>query len=137
VKALNVLVILPERARSDEVRLAFEAGARFLLSRDSADADYPYTERVSSTWFKFDFPLTYWSDVLELGEVLVKMGYGKDARLANLVQLIMSKADGRGRWIMENPLNGKTWVDIEMKGKPSKWITLRALRVLQGAGLEI
>jgi hypothetical protein len=32
---------------------------------------------------------------------------------------------------LENTLNGKMWVDIEQKGKPSKWVTLRALRVLK------
>jgi len=45
---------------------AIEVGAEFLLSRDPAVADYPYTKRVSSTWFKFGFPLSYWSDVLEV-----------------------------------------------------------------------
>ena len=37
---------------------------------------------------------------------------------------------------MERSLNGKMLVDIEEKGKPSKWITLRALRVLKRAGVE-
>jgi len=37
----------------------------------------------------------------------------------------------RGRWTLEHGLNGKMWVDIEQQGKPSKWITLRALRVLK------
>jgi hypothetical protein len=41
---------------------------------------------------------------------------------------------------MENSLNGKMWVDIEEKKKPSKWVTLRALRALkpilqEGAGV--
>jgi hypothetical protein len=36
---------------------------------------------------------------------------------------------------MENSVNGKMWVDIEEKGKPSKWVTLRALRVLRMAGV--
>ena len=39
-----------------------------------------------------------------------------------------------GRWLMKHSLNGKMWADIEVKGKPSKWITLRALRVLKAAG---
>ncbi len=32
---------------------------------------------------------------------------------------------------MENSLNGKMWIDIEAKGKPSMWVTLRALRILK------
>jgi hypothetical protein len=34
---------------------------------------------------------------------------------------------------MEKSFNGKMWADIEEKGKPSKWVTLRALRVLRGS----
>jgi hypothetical protein len=94
-------------------------------------ADYPYTKRVSSTWFKFGFPLSYWSDVLETTAVLAELGYGDDPRLANALQLILSKQDAQGRWKLENTLNGKMWADIEEKGKPSKWVTLRALRVLK------
>jgi hypothetical protein len=32
---------------------------------------------------------------------------------------------------MEYSYNGKMWADVEEKGKPSKWVTLRALRVLR------
>jgi hypothetical protein len=115
------------------VQRAIEAGVEFLLSRDPAAADYPYTERVSSTWFKFGFPLSYWSDVLENTAVLVDLGYGRDPRLARALQFIQSKQDTQGRWKLENSLNGplRVWVEIEKKGKPSKWVTLRALRVLK------
>jgi hypothetical protein len=37
---------------------------------------------------------------------------------------------------MEHSFNGKMWIDIEEKGEPSKWITLRALRVLKTAYQE-
>jgi hypothetical protein len=109
-------------------------GADFLLSHDLATANFPFTERISSNWFKFGFPLNYWSDILETADVLVNLGYGNDPRLAKVFQLILSKQDDQGRWKLENSLNGKMWVDIECKKQPSKWITLRALRVLKRAG---
>ena len=130
-KAMKALLAVPQERRIPAVRRAIEVGAEFLLSRDPAVADYPYTERVSSTWFKFGFPLSYWSDVLETTAVLVELGYGDDPRLANAFQLILSKQDAQGRWKLENALTGKMWADIEEKGKPSKWVTLRALRVLK------
>lgn len=130
-KALRALSAVPAEERSPAVRRALEAGAAFLLSRDPALADYPYTDRVSATWFKFGFPLTYWSDVLETVAVLVGLGYGRDPRLANALGYILSKQDAQGRWKLENSLKGKMWADIEQRGKPSKWITLRALRVLR------
>jgi hypothetical protein len=40
----------------------------------------------------------------------------------------------QGKWIMENSLNGKMWIDLEEKGKPSKWITYFALYVLNHFG---
>jgi hypothetical protein len=130
-KALKALSAIPPDQRTLSVQRAIEVGVEFLLSRDPAVADYPYTERVSSTWFKFGFPLSYWSDVLESTAVLVELGYGSDPWLANALQFILGKQDAQGRWKLENTLNGKMWVDIEKKGKPGKWVTLRALRVLK------
>jgi hypothetical protein len=101
-----------------------------LNSRDPAEADYPYTERVSSTWFKFGFPLSYWSDVLETTAVLTDLGYGDDPQLGNAIQFILGKQDEQGRWKLENTMN-RMWVEIGRKGEPSKWVTLRALRVLK------
>ena len=125
--------ILPGRGRPAQaaVQRALETGAAFLLRYDPALANYPYTERISSTWFKLGFPLSYWSDVLENVAVLTALGYGHDPRVANAVQWILDKQDAQGRWKLENSLNGKMWFDIEKRGKPSKWVTLRVLRVLK------
>ncbi|MFQ5613280.1 MAG: nitrogen fixation protein NifH [Anaerolineae bacterium] len=131
-KAARALSAVPPSYRTSLIERAVEASAGFLLSHDPARADYPFTERVSSTWFKFGFPLSYWSDVLETVTVLVDLGYGGDPRLANAFDLILGKQDERGRWTMENSLNGKLWADVEAKGRPSKWVTLRALRALRG-----
>jgi hypothetical protein len=130
-KALKALSAIPIDQRTPSALRAIEVGVEFLLSRDPAVADYPYTERVSSTWFKLGFPLSYWSDVLELTSVLVDLGYGSDSRLNNAIEFILGKQNAQGRWKLENSLNGKMWVAIEKKGKPSKWVTLRALRVLK------
>ncbi len=133
-KAMKALLAVPPQRRTPLIQRALQVGAEFLLSRDPAAADYPYTQRVSSTWFKFGFPLTYWSDVLETTAVLVELGYGHDPRLQNALQLILDKQDAQGRWKLENALTGKMWADIESKGQPSKWVTLRVLRVLKHVG---
>lgn len=133
VKSLRALANLPERLRSARVKKATAMTAEFLFSRDLAKADYPFTERVSGEWFKFGFPLSYTSDVLEALLALSEAGYGKDQRLKNAIELVFSKRGADGRWAMKHSLNGKMWVDIEAKGTPSKWVTLRALRVLKAA----
>jgi len=133
-KAMRAMLAVPRNKHTAAMRQAIKMGANFLLSHDLATANFPYTERISSAWFKFGFPLSYWSDILETTGVLVDMGYGDDPRLARVFQLILSKQDNQGRWKLENSLNGKMWVDLERKGQPSKWITLRVLRVLKRAG---
>jgi len=133
-KAMRAMVAVPKSKHTPAMQQAIKAGTDFLLSHDLATADFPHTERISSAWFKFGFPLSYWSDILETTEVLVDLGYGNDPRLAKVFELFLNKQDSQGRWKLENSLNGKMWVDIERKGQPSKWITLRVLRVLKRAG---
>ena len=87
--------------------------------------------RPSSSWFKFGYPIGYITDVLQNLEVMTALGQAQDLRLANALELVISKQDNQGRWLLEYSYNGKTWVDIEKKKQPSKWVTLRALRVLQ------
>lgn len=130
-KALKALLAIPAAERTPAIRHALDRGAEFLLDRDPAVADYPYTQRVSSTWFKLGFPLTYWSDVLETVQNLVDLGYGDDPRLANAIQFILDKQDEQGCWKLENSLKGKMWSDIEQKGRASKWVTLRVMRVIR------
>jgi hypothetical protein len=59
------------------------------------------------------------------------LGLNGDPRLQNAVDLILQKQESDGRWCMEYTYNGKTWVEVEEKGKPSKWVTLRALRAVK------
>ncbi len=72
----------------------------------------------------------YQTDVLEILGILTRLGYDND-RMGDIVELLLSKQDDRGRWKLENTYNGRFQVDIEEKGKPSKWITLNALKVLK------
>lgn len=133
-KALRGLLAVPATERTPAIQRALATGAEFLLSRDPVEADYPFTERVSSTWFKLGFPLSYWSDVLETVDNLVRLGHADDDRLQSAIAWVLSKADDQGRWKMQNGLNRKMWIDIEKQGKPSKMVTLRALRALNHAG---
>jgi hypothetical protein len=136
VKAMLALSRVPAEARTPLIGAGLEAGAAFLLSCDPALADYPtgWNTKPSRSWFRFGFPLFYVTDVLQNLEALTRLGYGDDPRLANALEVVLGKQDAHGRWRMEYTYNGKTWVDVEEKGKPSKWVTLRALRVLARLG---
>jgi len=133
VKAMLALGKVPESARTPAVQAAIEVGIKFLLGRDPAAADYPmgYSTKPSQSWFRFGYPIGYVTDVLQNMEALTALGYGRNPRLANALELLLSKQDDQGRWKLEYSYNGKTWVDVEQKRQPSKWVTLRALRVLK------
>ena len=133
VRALWALNRVPPPLRTPAVEAAIETSVEFLLSYDVARADYPHRGEISPNWFKFGYPLGYITDLLLNLEVLTGAGYGADPRLEEAFALVRSKRDERGRWRMEHSYNGKIWADVEEKGKPSKWVTLRALRVFRNA----
>ncbi|MFC1900122.1 nitrogen fixation protein NifH [Chloroflexota bacterium] len=114
---------------------AIKTGVDFLFSVDPATAEYPcgYASKPNGAWWKFGFPVFYTTDILQTTDALVRLGYGKDPRLANALQLIRDKQDDQGRWLMEYSYAGKTWGDLGLRKQPNKWVTLRALRVLKQA----
>jgi hypothetical protein len=134
VRALWALNRVPPEERMPAVEAAIEASADFLLRYDVARADYPHKERVSSSWFKFGYPLGYVTDVLLNLEALAEAGYGGDPRLGAALDFVLSRQDGQGCWAMEYSYEGKMWADVEQKGQPSKWVTLRAVRMLKRVG---
>ena len=81
-------------------------------------------------WLKFGFPLHYNSDVLEAMVALAMAGTPYSPPLEKPLKAIREKQTGDGKWILESSLNGKMLVDVEAKGKPSKWLTWMALYVL-------
>ena len=131
VRVLWALNSVPASGRTPAVEAAIQFCTDFLLRYDAARADYPHRERINSSWFKFGYPLGYVTDVLLNLEALAEAGCGGDPRLADAIDLVLSKQDEQGRWRMEYSYSGKMWADIEQKGKPSKWVTLRAARVLK------
>jgi hypothetical protein len=136
VKELLGFARIPPRQRTRLVREAIDHGVAFLLSRDPAVADYPMPSRdtrPSSAWFKLGFPVGYITDVLQNLEVLAELGHATDPRLQNALQWVEGQQDDRGRWTNRYAYQGKTVVDIERQGQPSKWVTLRACTVLKAA----
>ena len=130
VKALNAFALLPPGQRSQAANEAVDRGVDLLFSRDLSAADYPSKAgKVSPLWFRLGFPLGYSSDVLELVDVLLQLGYGGDERLDKAIEFVLEKQDNEGRWPLENTLC-PSWTKFGEKGEPSKWVTLRASKML-------
>jgi hypothetical protein len=85
-------------------------------------------------WTRFGFPLNYNSDILEAMVALATVGTPMSDTLEKPLQVIRDKRTADGVWRLEKSLNGQMWVDVEVKGQPSKWITHFALIVLDHFG---
>ncbi|MEO7913547.1 MAG: hypothetical protein ABIV47_28175 [Roseiflexaceae bacterium] len=94
-------------------------------------------EVIDLAWTQFSFPTGYYYDVLRGLEYLRSTGITPDTRMTEAIDLVASKRDANGRWPLENVhpdhLVGRR-LDAEegaAEGRPSRWNTLRALRVLE------
>ena len=132
-KVMMAFAKLPRERHTLIINRAIQQGVDFLFSVDPATAAYPCgnSPKPSASWWKFGFPVFYVTDILQVVEVLVDLGYTNDPRLKNALDLVQSKQDNEGRWSLEYEYTGKTWVDFGPKKQPNKWVTLRALRGLR------
>ena len=124
---------LPLDQRTPLIERAIEQGVDFLFSVDPATAAYPcgWAPKPSGNWWKFGFPVFYITDLLQIAEALVELGYGeRPAPGEHCSQLIEQKQDAQGRWPLEFEYKGKTWVEYGEKKQANKWVTYRAVKVL-------
>jgi hypothetical protein len=130
VKNLKALAEIPEKNRSEKVNKTIEKAAEFMLNHHIYKRSHNLNEIAKQEWLQFGFPLMWKIDILEILDILTRLGY-KDSRMQEAIDLVISKQNEHGRWILEKSLNGRVQANIEKKGKESKWITLIALRVLK------
>jgi hypothetical protein len=94
-------------------------------------------EIVDPAWLQFSFPTRWHYDVLRGLEYFrnagdIDAGYPPDRRLDEAIHLLRSKQQSDGTWLLENTHPGKVQFPLEEgDGRPSRWNTLRALRVLR------
>jgi len=130
VKTLKALAEIPASKRNTDVKETINNAVEYLLIHHIYKRSHDLTKTAKPGWLRLSFPLMYQTDILEILTLLTKLDI-KDERMQDALDIMISKQDNHGRWILENTLNGKILVNIETKGKPSKWITLKALQVLK------
>lgn len=129
-KVLKALAEIPPSKRDSRTQATIKAGAEYFLKHHIYKKSHDLSKVPKPGWMKFGFPLMYQTDALEILGVLAKLGY-KDERMQEAVDLVVSKQDAQGRWLLESTFNGKFQVNIERKGEQSKWVTLKALTALK------
>lgn len=89
-------------------------------------------EVIDPAWLQFSFPTRWHYDVLRALEYFRSAGGPPDPRLAEAIELLRSKRQPDGTWLLENTHPGQVHFELEEgDGRPSRWNTLRALRVLR------
>jgi hypothetical protein len=89
---------------------------------------------INPAWTQISFPTRWHYDILWGLDYLRRAGVEPDDRIAEAVDLVANKRDRLGRWPLENPHAGTAHFEMEgSAGEPSRWNTLRALRVLRWA----
>lgn len=68
--------------------------------------------------------------------VITRLGYTNDERLNDALELLLAKQGQDGKWILESTPTGRMHASLGPRGKPSKWVTLNALRVLKFKAAE-
>ena len=88
-------------------------------------------EVPAERWLQFSWPPRWHYDVLRALDYFRRTGDAPDERVAEAVQLVRDKRQPDGTWPLENTHPGETHFEFEDgDGRPSRWNTLRALRVL-------
>jgi hypothetical protein len=125
IAALNGLAVLPADMQSAQSRQAAARLADALL-----DAPYDFAGE-HKRWLTFGVPRGW--DLLSALKALAAHGYAGDLRFAPLLALLLRQQHEQGRWLCGSA--SRTW-PLEQRNRPSKWVTLDALRVMKQAGLN-
>ncbi len=83
---------------------------------------------------RIHFPPRWRYDFLRVLDYFQSIGLPRDERMADAIQLLLEKRSQNGRWMAYTPWAGRMHFEMEAPGTPSRWNTLRALRVLKWWG---
>lgn len=130
--ALEGLVAYRDAGGPTDVSGAIERGHEYLLTRGlmrrRSDGSL-----IDESWLESSFPY-YWSfDVLRGLDHLRAAGVPADARVTEALDAVASRRQSDGRWLLDHQHSGRALLEMEDVGEPSRWNTLRALRVLEWA----
>ena len=122
---------VPRENLTKKMKQTIENGAEFLLMHRLFKADHHNYKIIKHSWLKLGFPYFYGYNILRGLDILTKLGYVEDERLNDAKEVLLRKRRPDGKWILESSPTGRMQTNIEVVGRPSKWITLISLRVLK------
>jgi hypothetical protein len=119
-----------DSAKAAEVAAARRRGEEYMLERQLFRRKST-GEVIDASWLQFSFPIWYFYDVLRGLEYLRDARVKPDDRMAEAIAVVEGNRDPDGRWPLQNVHEGEAHFQMEDgEGQPSRWNTLRAMRVL-------
>jgi hypothetical protein len=113
-----------------KVREGQRRGREFLLVHRLFRSDR--TGQVIKPLFtRFAFPPRWHYDILRALDYFRAVDAPRDPRLADAIDIVLGSRLRDGRWALQHSHTGQTYFTLEQRGAPSRWNTLRALRVLK------
>jgi hypothetical protein len=129
VTVLDALLRYERAGGTVPVAAAMRAGREFFLQH-RLFRSHRTGELVDPAFSRFPFPPQWHFDVLRGLEHFCASDAPRDARLADAIDVVRAARRSDGRWPKYRPYPGRYWFPLESPG-PSRWSTLRALRVLR------
>ncbi len=80
---------------------------------------------------RFSFPPRWRYDIMRILDFFRECKIPKDERMTDAAGIILKKRNEKGLWPLQQRHPGKTFFEMEIPGKPSRWNTLRGMRILQ------
>jgi hypothetical protein len=122
--------LLEYEKQNARVREAQDRGREFLL-RHRLFRSHRTGAVVDPVLTRFHFPARWHYDVLRALDYFRASNAPPDPRLEDAIALVRKRARSDGRWSLSSHYPGRVFFELEKPGEPSRWNTLRALRVLQ------
>jgi hypothetical protein len=119
------------RGRKGRALLAAQRRGREFLLMHRLFRSHRTSEIIKPIFSRFSFPPRWHYDILRALDYFQAVNAPRDQRLAEAIDIVRNKQQSDGRWSLENIYKGKTYFQLERLGSPSRWNTLRALRVLK------
>ena len=121
-------LLQPHKVRT--IRRAQLQGLEFLLAH-RLFRSHRTGNVIKSEFTRFSFPPRWHYDILRALDYFQTVNAPRDPRLGEAIDIVRSRRREDGRWLLEHAYKGKTYFTLEHIGKPSRWNTLRAMRVLK------
>jgi hypothetical protein len=122
----------PNHAR--EIQLAVQRGQEFLL-RHRLFRSHRTGRIVNEKMTRAHFPPRWHYDFLAALDYFQSVGAARDERMEDALSLLRDRRGPDGRWLLASPWPAKVFFEMEQAAQPSRWNTLRALRVLKWAAI--